>query len=767
MRFMGVFVALVPVLSGCGQDNVDNLDRSIAKPQIFAFQASPVPLSPGVPTHVSWSWRFVNDILPAPTCEIDQGVGVVLNGDATTIAVDVDTDFTLTCTNRAGTGTAVFKVLTTGNPPPNGDILLPPGVTINAGDSVDFLSACNDDTDLPAALVHLWNFGGAASDSTVQNPGPVRFPSPGRYTVTYTCTDSLGAPDPTPDTVVVAVMGYQAAASGAVTGGPVAVAVADLNNDTFQDIVYVKNTDGKVSVRLRDAATPANFLADVDYATGTNVSLSPVAVAVADVNGDTRPDLVVANQADDTVAVLLQNATTAGAFDAAVTYATGDGPSAVAVADFNNDTKADIAVVNTTDSTLSILMQDPLTAGIFLAADNYTTGNTPTSLAAGLLNSDDRIDIVVASSGSNQISLHFQFGSPNDPGHFRPKLDYAAGSGPSSVVLADFNGDSRLDIAVTNPASDEVSLLLQNSAPLTKGTFAVRVPYAAGDNPSFAAASDINGDGLADLLVANRSSDNISLLLPDRAHAGKFLDQIVVPTGDGPVGLAAGNLNTDALPDLVTADVDGGTISVVSHTLPQPGVSALHLAPEATNTASVFSFFVIVQPATTVTWTVDLTNDAGAALSAPTSGTCATTLQCSGTLTASGAVSITVTGGTDTVATLTTSATDTLITDSDSVDLTVDKTPPADPVITTNGGADFNVISPDVVIQGTVAADTAMIQVQTVAAGVFTDVAGYVAGSTTWTYNGTIDLGLTVPYCFQAIDGVGNISLTDCVNVTR
>jgi hypothetical protein len=233
------------------------------------------------------------------------------------------------------------------------------------------------------------------------------------------------------------------------------------------------------------------------------------------------------------------------------------------------------------------------------------------------------------------------------------------------------------------------------------------------------------------------------------------------------VGVAAGNLNADALPDLVTADLDGGTVSVIAHTLPQPGVSVLRLAPAATNTTSLFSFWVIVQPSTTVNWTVDLTGDAGATMSAPSAGTCGSVLQCTGSLTASGPVSITVTGGADTVAMLTVTATDTVTTDSDSASLTVDKTPPADPVITTNGGADFHVISQAVFIQGTTAADTAKIQVQTASGGPFTDVSGYTAGSTTWQFSGLIDLGTTIPFCFQAVDAVGNVSQPDCVNVTR
>lgn len=763
IRFRLFVIAILMAVSACGQDDVDNLDRSIAQPNIFAFKAEPSPLAPGVPTTVTWTWRYYSAIFPEPTCEIDNGIGTVQIGTRTTITVTSSTEYRLRCVNRAGVGEATYTVITTGNQPPDGKILLPPSATINAGETLLFQSLCTDDRTPLAGLTHSWNFGGAAPNTTVAQPGPVRFPSPGRFTVTYTCTDADAAADPTPGTVTVAVLGYETPTSEMLGGSPVAVKATDINGDTLTDIVFIRSTDNTATVRLRDAVNPSLYLADVTYSTGLN----PAALEIADVNGDTRPDLIIADYDDDTVSVLLQSATVPGTFLAAVPYATGSGPSAVAVADLNGDGRPDIAVTNRLDSTFSVLNQDAVTAGIFLEAEHYTTGNTPTSIAAGLLNSDNRVDLVVASSGSGRVSIHFQFGEPNDPGYFRPKLDYNAGSTPTSLALADFNGDGRLDIAVTNPGSNEISLLLQNAAPLTQGTFALRKAFSVGTNPAFATTVDMNGDTWPDLLVANRGSDSVTLLLADRGNPGSFLTGINIPTGDGPVGLAAGNLTTDTLPDLVTADLDGNGLTIIPHSLARPGVTVLNANPLVTNLTSTLSFYVIVQPSTTVTWTVDLTNDAGAALGTPSTGTCPTVIQCTGTLTTSGPVTIVLTAGTDTVATATVTVTDTVTTDDDSVNITVDLTPPVTPVITTNGGADFSVISPAVLIQGTTAADTAKIQVQTGATAVFTDLPGYIPGSTTWTFNGTIEFGTTVTYCFQALDAVGNIGTSACVNVTR
>jgi len=769
-QFRRAWVALAAVIAvtACGEDNVDTLDRSIAAPRIFDFRATPSPLNPGIPTAVQWSWRYLNDMNPPPSCTIDNSVGVVLNGDSKFVTITADTTYTLTCSNRAGQGTATVTVASTGNLPPAGQIALPPSVTIAAGDSVDFASSCTDDHPVASLRTHAWDFGGAAPASTLEEPGDVRFPSPGRFTVTYTCTDNQGLADPTPDTVVVAVLGYEAPATTVTaTTGPVDVKVADLNNDTFQDLVTVRSLSHDVFVQLQDSATPGTLLAGTAIPVSANANPAPVAAVIADVNADTRPDLIVANRDDDSVAVILQT-TTAGTFAAAVTYAAGDGPVSVAVADLNDDTLPDIAVANQLSGNVSVLLQNATTAGTFDAAVNYETGtgSAPSAIAIGLINSDTRPDLAVTSTGIDRVSILFQYGIPADPGHFRPKFDYQAGNDPTGLVLTDLDQDGRVDIVTTNPADDQISILLQNAPPITMGTFRTRQGRTVQDNPAGISASDINGDTYPDLLVANRGSDSVSLLLTDPALPGQFLDRLDYAAGDGPVAVAAGSLTADALPDLVTADLDGDSVTVIAHSAPKPGINTTLATPPVTATTSVLSFFVYVVQGTTVTWDAALVNDAGAALGSPSTGTCDTTLHCSGTLTASATVSVTLTGSADTVATLNLSATDTVLTDNQSLDVTVDITPPADPVITTNGGADFNVIVGAFVIDGTTAADTNAIEVQ-IDAGTFAPVSGYVPGSAAWTYNGTIELGVTSAFCFRALDVAGNASLTDCVNVTR
>ena len=87
----------------------------------------------------------------------------------------------------------------------------------------------------------------------------------------------------------------------------------------------------------------------------------------------------------------------------------------------------------------------------------------------------------------------------NGNGTFQAAVNYAAGSGPNSVVVGDFNGDGKADLAVTNYSSDNVSVLLGNG----NGIFQTAVNYAAGTSPQSVAMGDFDGDGNADLAVAN------------------------------------------------------------------------------------------------------------------------------------------------------------------------------------------------------------------------------------------------------------------------
>ena len=141
-----------------------------------------------------------------------------------------------------------------------------------------------------------------------------------------------------------------------------------------------------------------------------NVGIGPISVAIADLNGDGRPDMAVANSGSNTVSVLLGNRD--GTFGTRTDFTAGVGPSSVAIADLNGDGRSDLAVANYS-GTVSVLLGNG--DGTFRAEAAFDAGSGPSGLASADLNGDGEKDIVDSIGGIVRASLNqgnLTFASP-------------------------------------------------------------------------------------------------------------------------------------------------------------------------------------------------------------------------------------------------------------------------------------------------------------------------------------------------------------------
>src|SRR5215472_722192 len=182
------------------------------------------------------------------------------------------------------------------------------------------------------------------------------------------------------------------------------------------------------------------------------------------------------------------------------------------------------------------------------------SGSQPTSVGVGDFNGNGKLDLAVADFVTDNVTIFLGNGN----GTFQAGVNYAVQSAPDSVIVSDFDGDGKLDVVVRNNGSNSVSILLGNG----DGTFQAARNFATGNSPNFQTAGDFNGDGKLVLAVANGGDNTVSILLGN--GDGTFQPRVDYPCGPSPAGVAAGDFNRDGKLDLVVTNYLGAnTVSIL------------------------------------------------------------------------------------------------------------------------------------------------------------------------------------------------------------
>jgi len=306
------------------------------------------------------------------------------------------------------------------------------------------------------------------------------------------------------------------------------------------------------------AQTPL-FIPQTEYVAGSKDG--PSGIAVGDFNGDGKPDLAVVNFGDWNVYVLLGNGD--GTFQPAQSVFFSPGfPWYVVTADFNGDGKLDLAVSNYGNNSLSVLLGNG--DGTFQAPQTTPVGTNPAQVAVGDFNGDGKPDLAVSSVGNNTVWVLLG----NGDGTFQPPLIAPVGANPWYFAVGDFNGDGKLDLAVddygclldcNSSPSNTVTVLLGNG----DGTFLPAPSLTVGNGPAGVAVGDFNGDGKVDLAVANLNDNTLSVLLGNGDGTFQAPHTFADPGMTHPYFVAVSDFNGDGKQDLVVTNHLFATVSVL------------------------------------------------------------------------------------------------------------------------------------------------------------------------------------------------------------
>jgi len=358
---------------------------------------------------------------------------------------------------------------------------------------------------------------------------------------------------------------------------PWSVACGDLNEDDHLDLVTANSGAGTLTVRFGDGS--GAFGAPLTLTTG----VEPHGITIADVEGDGDLDLIVAENGPGTqtqsfVSVFLGDGS--GSFAPRVPYAVARWAQQVAVGNLDGDTLPDLAVACMDLGTVSILKG--FGNGLFGNRQDFPLGTNGSGVAIADVTRDGKPDVLLADYGSGTVQVLPGNANGTYLSPFGMSVPLARG-----VAAAEVAGDSAPDLIVSSNSG------LSVFASVPGGGFSGRVDYPGGSGPL--AIADFDADGRTDVATANNwPSNSVSVWMGQ--PGGGLATAIAYGGGDRPFGVATGDVNGDQLLDLVSANLEANSVSLLLNTGGLPWHAWVGVPP-APNAPAAFELHAAPNPA--------------------------------------------------------------------------------------------------------------------------------------------------------------------------
>lgn len=336
--------------------------------------------------------------------------------------------------------------------------------------------------------------------------------------------------------------------------------IADFDGDGKTDIAYSNDCTNGLSV-ARNTSLGNN----ISFAPATDIitNESPLGLAIFDLDGDGKKDIVTAdfNLYEDTLGDLIsvfKNTSTLGviSFAAKKDYLSGMGCYGIAIADLNKDGKPDIIATNEYDfpGTISVFKnistKDSLS---FAAKQNFVVGSSPRRITVCDVNNDNKPDLVVADQGSGAVTVLINTSTLKTISFITQQYATTPGSAPESISCGDLDGDNKPDLVVANNNKNGTVSILKNTSAHKNVSFVLQTDLHTEEYPYCVTITDLNGDGKPDVAVGSHVEPTDILVYKNSSSTGviSFDEPATYSTKTTHDNIIAADLNNNGKADIL------------------------------------------------------------------------------------------------------------------------------------------------------------------------------------------------------------------------